>query len=308
MQQRKLEFSKVVRLKSEGGREYNLRRMMLPIDGDTANVLEPCGSDKFLAGTERGQVYLFSLYKNKVLGTSTLEEWISCVSNYGKYIWSAGINRTIHCHHMKTGSLTSVFKGDSSLQKYPELGITIEVTKNRSFFIYNCGDLKFKLVSYRSRKLIKTFNVAESLSGNLCFSGLSNSEKLPRSYFVSAHRTLIFIAISRYNPHIIIYDYSKNKVVTFESLHPKLDPAAQKPVSMFLIKAFLDDFSIFIYQFKGLSKNGAISTFYTAIRPVTGKEDSEFEVHRAKALPSKPLLTACTRGSNLHQKPDGYET
>jgi hypothetical protein len=257
-------FSEVRSDITSSGRPYNYRLMELPLEGDYANVMEPLSNDKYMIGTEKGYVIIFSLLKNKALGIYRVDQWVSSLAYRHNYIWSVGADRNVCSYHVKSQKAFSRFQEVTATEKYPETGITFEKTNNPNFYLYNCGGMRFKVFNSRTRKPVKLFNVADSLKQDKAFKEFKEVDRVVRGYCVSRRSTKLFMIINRYHPHIVIYDYSKMQVLRFGAVFSKIDRQKQMAMNMRIFKTDTEDYLFFVNQLRDL-KTKKVFTFGTAL-------------------------------------------
>jgi hypothetical protein len=255
-----------------GGRAYNYRVMLLPWEGDHANVMEPLPNDKYMIGTELGFVILFSLPKNKALGVFEVGRWVSSLAYCDKLIWSVGADRTVCAYHIRSQKPVSRFVEATSPQLYPETGISLKNARDANFHIYNCGALRFKLFSSRTRKPLKCFDVAQSpLLRDTAFMQFSQAERVVRGYCVSRRSSQLLLIVNRYHPHLLVYDFRRMQVLRFCPVFKKIDRQAQMAINMRIFMTDQEENLFFVNQLKD-KKTGKVETHATVLELRTASE------------------------------------
>jgi hypothetical protein len=286
-----IKFSEIQSEITGGGRPYNYRVMTLPWQDDYANVIEPLANDKYMIGTEQGYVILFSLPKNKALGVFEVGRWVSSLAYCDTLIWSVGADRTVCAFHVRSQKPVSRFREDAAPERYPETGITFMKTKDQNFHIYNCGFLRFKVFSSRTRKPVKSFDLAQArqLREDAAFMKFSQADHLVRGFCVSTRSSRLFVIINRYHPHLIVYDYLKMEVLKFCPLFKKIDRRLQKAVNMRIFKTDQEENLFFINQLTH-AETKKVQTFATVLELSSAAGPAE----DYRLLPSQ--LISGTRG------------
>ena len=254
----KIRFSEIRSDITSFGRPYNYRIMELPWDDDFVNVMEPYNDEIFVMGTEKGYVILHNISKNRVVSVFKVEDkWISSIAYQYNSLWCTDVNHMSVCaYNIKSHKKTAQFKEPASREKYSDKGIQLQKTKNKQHHIFNCGDLSFKIISIRTKKILKAFDVARELRENEFFSSLKPAERVIRSFVVSQETSRVYILINRYHPCLIIYDFYKMKLVRFVFLvEDKIDRTKFTSLNMRIFKSDTDDFLTVVYQVRENKSN-----------------------------------------------------
>lgn len=288
MRAEEIRFSEVLSDVTGSGRPYNYRVMVLPWEGDHANVMEPLPNDKCLIGTEQGYVLLFSLPKNKVLGMFEVGRWVSSLAYSDKLIWSVGADRVVCAFNIRSHRPVARFQEATRTEQYPETGITFQKTQSPNFCVYNCGDLRFKVFSSRTRKPVKYFDVGEALAKtHEAFRTFKQVDRVVRGFCVSRRSSKLFLIVNRYHPHIVVFDYRSMAVLKFCPIFKKIDRQAQMAMNMRIFKTDNEEHLFFVNQLKDMRTN-KVFTFGTVLelRTASGQPRPAEDYH---LLPTQPI-------------------
>lgn len=291
-------FSKVMLSRTSHGRSFNYRRLQLPWQGDCTNVINPYKNEGIVIGTERGNLIYFSLKHNKPVAVLESDEQLSGVALSGGYLWSVGRQRKITCQHPQTGIVYFTLSESKELGKYSDVGIILHKSYNRDFLIYNSGGLRFTIIHLRSRKVVKRIDIAKLLENNPTFEGFTAAQRVCWRYGVGRVSSKIFIAINRYHPHIIIFDYLTNRVDMFKDVFQRIDwktGSVVPVIGMHILVALKDDYIFFVNQVRD-PWTKEIRTYFRVL--VLNRADREYKVFPLREFPSRLDLTS-SNGTDL---------
>lgn len=284
-----LRFSENKLRYTDFGRSYTCKILQLPWKEDFANVLSAATPDTFLIGTEKGNVILFNYEKNQPVGIFRSDCWLSSVILNKYNVWSVGADKRVTSHHIISNYKSHEIKEDHQHDHYTESGIQFKSTLNKDFCLYNCGELKFKLLNMKTKKIVKEIDIARCLADDPVFKTFSKQEKTVRSFCVSTSNTQMYVVVNRCHPHLIVFDYKLLRLQQFLPLADKIDRQKQAPVGMHIVKTDADDILFFLSQVR-CTKKSKVMSFYKVIYPSEGNKLTIL----AGTFPGKLIITQST--------------
>lgn len=276
-----LKFAELRQGMSQNGRPYHYRSLQLPWKDDFVNVIVPVSKERFLAGTEQGRLLLYDLHRNKLIGTIKTDQWVSGTRYHTEHIWSVGADRKIMAHKLKSGKLKTVFCEDPEHSKYPDFGIIFKETSHSSYVIYNCGFLCFKLLNQRTHKVVRKFNICHFLASDPLFRTFDEPNRVVRSFCVSKKKSLLYSVVNRYNPYLVVFDFKRMRLVSFNPVYPKIDSSVFLQVGTHLLSYEHKGLILYIIQLRR-KKTQKIESYFRRLQ-----YDQEFPDHSSWTPPQK---------------------
>ena len=280
-----IKFSSLKSGLTKHGRPFTFRQLKLPWEGDCTNVIVPI-KDMILIGTEMGKILLFDLSKNRCKAIITSDEQVSGITYSNNFIWSVGRHRKVVCQQSHTGSIVMVLQEMAEIINYSDMGITFNTSFNKQYLIYNCGQLKFKILHVKTKKIVKKINIETFLKGKSTFSNFTSNEKIVWRYCVGRTEPKLFIVLNRYHPHLIIFDYLKLQVEIFMSIFVRTDWISGPVVpviSLNIAVSDLDDYVFFVNQIRD-QKTKAVDSYFRVMQ--RSEDRSGYVVQGTREFPS----------------------
>lgn len=280
-------FSEVKLSRTCLGRHFNYRSLQLPWHGDCTNVISTYKNEGIIIGTEQGNLIYFSLTLNKPKAILDSDEQLSGVALSGRYLWSVGRKRNVVCQNSRTGRIYLKISETKELGRYSDLGIILHMSYNKDFLIYNSGGLCFTIVHLKSKKIVKRIDISRMLEKNAVFQTFSSAQKVCWRYGVGRVSSKIFIAVNRYHPHFIIYDFLSNKIEMFRDVFQRIDwktGSVVPVIGMHVLVALKDDYIFFVNQVRD-PWTKEILTYFRVL--VLNSSLGEYKIYPLREFPSK---------------------
>lgn len=275
----RMQFSKSMLGYTKSGTPYFHRTLQLPWEDDFCNVIIPYEKGLIVFGTEQGRIGLLRLAQETPPSLLMTDKQISSIEYYPGFVWSSGQNRKVICQKLSSKQIVFSLSEIRQPQQYSDQGIRLTKCFKRDFLIFNCGGLKFKILHQRSKKVVLHFDLAKYLSNNLDFQEFDAADTVAWRFSVGKVSPTVFIAINRYHPHFIIFDFLKRAISKFICIFPRIDwhtGSVVPMLGMHILASNLDDFVVFVTQIRNQDTK-KIHTFFRVLQ--NEKNSPSFKVY-----------------------------
>ena len=133
---------------------------------DMINTLRSDLKRYILVGTERGMIYVVNMVENRITSCISADPMLSSIHLSHNTVFASGFSKSIQGFNYLSSKANFNLVPNSQLEGYWRKGVIISKLSKNNMIIVNIGYMDFKIISSKTKKVLKTMTIQRDGSIN----------------------------------------------------------------------------------------------------------------------------------------------